>query len=54
MTLGPGGLADLQLLVHVELGPHEPDELDVSVLVHAEQLRAVGKVAEGCACEPHG
>ena len=32
-------VADLNLLVHVALGPHETDELDMAVVVDAEKLR---------------
>ena len=37
------GVTNLDLLVHVELGPHEADELDVPIIIHAEKLGGVGK-----------
>ena len=41
------GVSDLNCLVHVELGPDEADELDVPIIVHAEQLRGVEGEGEG-------
>ena len=35
------GVTDLDLLVHVELGPHEADEIDVPIIIQAEKLGGV-------------